>query len=120
MSFLNKVMTLGRRQADDQTDEMPFDDGFPASQQVVARRGGGAALAMEMPAGRTSAAMDSSIITEAAPSEMPSDAMDTRVGTAPIAQASSGAKLPLIGHLSAGRQQLILWSMLSAAVVILL
>jgi len=120
MSFLNKVMNLGRRQGDDQTDDMPFDDGYPVSQQVVTRRGGGAALAMELPASRSAPAMDSSIITEAAPSELPSETMDTRVGSSSPSSASTGAKLPLIGHLSAERQQAILWGFLGLGLIGLL
>ena len=36
MSFLNKVMNLGRRQDQDQTDDMPFDDGYRSFVHVTA------------------------------------------------------------------------------------
>jgi twitching motility protein PilJ len=116
MSVLSKIKNLGKRRDDDDLDDsVGFGDPFTSAQDTVVYTGGGAAA--QTPLGAPAAARaDSSIITEAAPSELPEVAPDTVLAGSSAAE-SAGARLPLIGHLSAERQQRILWGMLLLSLV---
>jgi twitching motility protein PilJ len=62
---------------------------------------------------------DSSISSESAPTDVPSDFNDTRVQGEPLAD-TRGSGLPLIGHLAAGDQQRVLGGMLFVGLIGLL
>ena len=114
MSFLDKIKGMGKREAKaDPGDDMPFDEAYPVADDL-SPEGNAAAAAGPL--------TDSSIITEAAPSELPPDYPDTRMQAAEAAvpAAAAGAALPLIGHLPAARQQRILAGTLGAGLVGLL
>ncbi|WP_428420198.1 methyl-accepting chemotaxis protein [Methylibium sp.] len=112
MSFLNKFKNLGqRRTPGEPADDTPFDDAYPmADDLVVAGRDGGAVLeTAALPL--TVSHDDSSIISEAAPSELSDGFSETRVESGGN-DSSVGAALPLIGGLSLGTQQRVLGGML--------
>jgi twitching motility protein PilJ len=119
MSFLNKIKGWGQKEngapGHDAVDEAPFAD---AAYKVAG--GGAAALdasavpSFETPTVQQTQGMDTSIISEAAPSEM-AEFSETRIqeGTA----AAMGTGLPLIGNRSIGQQQRILSIMVGVGLV---
>ena len=113
MSFLNKIKGFGKPKSQpDASDDLPFDEAYPADNDVAVGPGG--TLAME-PTTIQATSADSSIISEAAPSELPGEFSETRIQAAEAGEV--GAPLPLIGHLSTGQQQRILGGMLVLGVL---
>ncbi len=122
MSLLNKIKGWG-----------PKDDGTPAPvarafDDSLAPRGGarlapegpatdviGAAV-YDLPTQQPSQDPDTSIISAAAPSEMP-DFSETRLQNAELAAAAAGTGLPLIGHRPVADQQRILFVMVGLGLV---
>jgi len=103
----------------DDVDELPFDE-LDATEDL--RPAGGSATgtlgyAAALPPG--SVGGDSSIISESAPSDVPSDFTDTRL-QGEAAADTRGSGLPLIGHLATGDQQRVLGGMLFVGLIGLL
>jgi len=111
MSFLNKIKGWGQdRNADEATthQDTPFDDAF--DRQAAPLPNGSDPASIAVPTiQQTLGGADSSIITEAAPSEM-ADFSETRLqGTEAANEAGSG--LPLIGNRPVAEQQKFLGGM---------
>jgi twitching motility protein PilJ len=105
MSFVDRFKRRGGKS--DGADDSPFDEAFAGGDEMLAV-GGDATVALDTAALQTTAlAGDSSIISEAAPSELPNDFSESRIDAARAA-AGAGAGLPLIGHLGIGDQQRLL------------
>jgi twitching motility protein PilJ len=122
MSLLNKIKGLGRKDGallDQDTLEQDgrYDDAHARVNGTnvpdLALPGNEGAATLDMGAMQQTGAMDSSIISEAAPSEM-AEFSETRVQGADTASASS---LPLIGGRSVGDQQRILGGMVLLGVL---
>jgi len=114
MSFLDRITGSGRAKNDDgpQTVSKPFDELSPPANpnEVTVRLGGGTA------GGETQA--DSSIITEAAPSELAPDFAESRHPGLDPDSFDSG--LPVIGNWPLARQQRTLILTLGAGFLLLL
>ncbi len=110
MSFLNKFKGLGRKDSAGDIDTLEQDryDDAPGRHDAndMALPGSGGTVALDVGAMQQTAQMDSSIITEAAPSEMAEFTEVRRAGDADAAAAGSG--LPVIGDRPLGEQQRIL------------
>ena len=122
MSFLSKIKGFGRpKSASDAADDLPFDEAYPVADDFNVHAGGTAAMptiALEGSTMQHTVAADSSIITEAAASEMGAgEFSETRLQGGEAGAAASGARLPFIGHLQTGRQQRILGGMLALGVL---
>jgi twitching motility protein PilJ len=109
MSFLNKIKGWGQdrasadsTQAANQQDGS-FEDAFAHADAPTRGRG---TMPLEVSTVQQTAAADSSIISEAAPSEM-ADFSETRIQAGDAAN-DTGSGLPLIGHRPVGAQQKIL------------
>ena len=125
MSFLNKIKGWGQK------DEVALSDGSGAAAHAFdvpfVPRGPhlsaagpatdvtGAAV-YEVPTQQQTQELDTSIITEAAPSEM-ADFSETRIQEGELAAAASGTGLPLIGKRPVGEQQRVLFAMLGLGLV---
>ncbi|QTN24184.1 type IV pili methyl-accepting chemotaxis transducer N-terminal domain-containing protein [Rhizobacter sp. AJA081-3] len=110
MSFLNKFKGLGRKDSTNDIDTLEQDryDDAPGRHDAndMALPGSGGTVALDVGAMQQTAQMDSSIITEAAPSEMAEFTEVRRAGDADASAAGSG--LPVIGDRPLGEQQRIL------------
>ena len=125
MSFLNKIKGWGQK------DEAVLPDASGAAAHAFGEPLGprGAHLSPEGPATDVTGAavydvptqqqtqdLDTSIITEAAPSEM-ADFSETRLQEGDLAVAASGTGLPLIGNRPVGEQQRVLFAMVGIGLV---
>ncbi len=111
MSFLNKIKGLGRKDGATDQDTLEQDgryDDAPARGEVpdLPLPGPDGSAALEVATLQQTVQMDSSIITEAAPSEM-AEFTEARAASA-AAVAGAGSGLPLIGQRPLGEQQRIL------------
>ncbi len=111
MSFLNKIKGLGRKDGATDQDTLEQDgryDDAPARGEVpdLPLPGPDGSAALEVATLQQTVQMDSSIITEAAPSEM-AEFTEARAASA-AAAAGAGSGLPLIGQRPLGEQQRIL------------
>jgi twitching motility protein PilJ len=109
MSFLNKIKGWGQKdgasQEQDTLAQNRFDESRGRSGGDAGLHGSDGAATLDMSAMQQNASMDSSIITEAAPSEM-ADFNETRAqGTV---EDAGGSGLPIIGHRPVAQQQRIL------------
>jgi twitching motility protein PilJ len=108
MSFLDRIKGKSRAsESPDSVPMVPFDELSPHDnpmEQTVRLRGGGG-VTLDPRDGRNTVA-DSSIISEAAPSELAPEFSESR--QAEIASPAGVEALPLIGHLPAGQQQRVL------------
>ena len=104
MSFLNKIKSFGKGRDSNELDDnhLPLDDVMTLDRPMDA----GGAEATEAPPARPPAHMDSSIITEAAPSEI-ADFSETRL-PAGMGEDAAATGLPLIGKQPVPTQQRIL------------
>src|SRR5262245_36289138 len=110
MSFLNKIKGWGQGGASAESTQAAdphgsFDDAFGQHADARARDLHGT-MPLEAPTVQQSTALDSSIIAEAAPSEM-ADFSETRIQGAEAAN-DMGSGLPLIGRRPVVQQQRIL------------
>ena len=114
MSFLNKMKSWGPdRNAAGGADaqENPFDDAYSTHRATVPSLDGTATLDMGATGAHRADAEDSSIISEASPSEM-AEFSETRIQGMEAANAASlGSGLPLIGMRPVGEQQRTLGGM---------
>ena len=125
MSFLNKIKGWGQK------DEAALPDGSGAAAHALdapfVSRGSrlssegsetdvtGAAV-YDVPTQQQTQELDTSIITEAAPSEM-ADFSETRMQEGELAAAASGTGLPLIGNRPVGEQQRVLFAMVGLGLI---
>ncbi len=115
MSFLDRFKGRGpRKSSADAADDMAFDDAYPGADELAMAGGATATLnlaTLQQPMGGA----DSSIISEAAPSELQGDFGESRTpgsdGAAPV------AGLPLIGQWPAAEQQRVLGGVLFLGLV---
>jgi twitching motility protein PilJ len=100
MSFLDKIKTKGWNKGADDELGSPFDEMYPMPDAS-------GAATLEMPTGVPTVTPedDTSIISEAAPSEMAADFNETRTHESGAALAAAGTGLPLIGHWAPDQQQ---------------
>ena len=121
MSFLDRIKGKARS-APDSVPPVPFDElALPDGpmEHTVRLGAGGATLA---PDGGRPTVADSSIISEAAPSEMAPEFSETRQGEAAPEGAAVGAStgLPFIGHLAAAAQQRLMLVMFGLGLLLLI
>ena len=126
MSFLNKIKGWGGKDGAaaemSEADQTPLAQALPISEHTGgfdappgAARSDGAQH--ETPTVQHAADLDTSIISEAAPSEM-ADFAETRIPDADLARAAAaGTGLPLIGHRPVAEQQRILAFMVGLGLV---
>src|SRR5438552_1052391 len=110
MSFLNKMKSWGpdRSQSSEADARQDFDDAFTQPTAGMPGVNGAGTLTLDMAAMQSAADSDSSIISEASPSEM-AEFSETRIQDAAAATAAvAGTGLPLIGRLPVAEQQRIL------------
>jgi len=96
MSFLNKIKGLGRKDSADldTLEQDRFDE--PSGRDDMPLPGAGGTVALDVGAMQATAQMDSSIITEAAPSEL-AELAEARSAEGPQTQsADSGALLSVL------------------------
>jgi twitching motility protein PilJ len=125
MSFLNKIKGWGQK------DDVALPDASGAAAHTLddpmaLRRGhlsadGPAtdvttAAVYDVPTQQQSQDLDTSIITEAAPSEM-ADFSETRIQDGELARAAAGTGLPLIGRRPVAEQQRILFVMVAIGLI---
>ena len=115
MSFLNKIKGLGRKDADmDTLEQDRFDE--PGGRDVdLPLPGAGGTVALDVSSLQQTAQMDSSIITEAAPSEMADFTEARNAGPETLSAASGG--LPVIGARPLGEQQRILGGLVLLGII---
>lgn len=115
MSFLNKIKGLGRKDADmDTLEQDRFDE--PGGRDVdLPLPGAGGTVALDVSSLQQTAQMDSSIITEAAPSEMAEFGEARNAGPETLSAGSGG--LPMIGARPLGEQQRILGGLVLLGII---
>lgn len=108
MSFLNKIKGWGGKEESamggDVAVAVPTFDELRAGHATHAASEVTAAAVYDVPTQQQPIDQDTSIITEAAPSEM-ADFSETRLQDAEAARAAAGTGLPLIGHRPVADQQ---------------
>lgn len=118
MSFLDRIKGKARAaESPDSVPMVPFDELSPHDnpmEQTVRLGPGGATL--DPRAGRNTVS-DSSIISEAAPSELAPEFSESRQSD--LASPAGAGALPLIGHLAAGQQQRLLLGAFGGGLVLL-
>lgn len=121
MSFLDKFKSKGwGKRADD--GDSPFDEmvgSRPGADDLVPDGGGTATLDMNSAATmpHTATPPDSSIISEAAPSDLAGDFNETRLQPGAAPHTVIGTGLPVIGKQPVAQQQRILAAMVAAGVL---
>lgn len=116
MSFLNKIKGLGRKDSADldTLEQDRFDE--PAGRDAgMPLPGAGGTVALDVGSLQQTAQMDSSIITEAAPSEMAEFSEARNAGPETMSAGTGG--LPVIGARPVGEQQRILGGLVLLGVV---
>jgi twitching motility protein PilJ len=117
MSFLNKIKGFGKRRDDDAQDldagdvavvDAPLPNEVPPMERTASLN---ASTETEQTAN-----MDSSIISEVAPSEM-ADFAETRIRDGEGDEAEGGTGLPVIGNRPVGQQQRILFGMVGVGLI---
>jgi twitching motility protein PilJ len=125
MSFLNKIKGWGQKDdvvlADGSTaGSHVLEEPSPASRAHLSAEGPStditAAAVYDVPTMQHTQSMDTSIITEAAPSEM-ADFSETRIQEGELAAATTGTGLPVIGNRPVAEQQRILFVMAGVGLI---
>ena len=120
MSFLNKIKGWGQKEngaPENDADDAPFAEAYKSVGGDAAALDASAAPSFEVPTVQQThggAGMDTSIISEAAPSEM-AEFSETRIQEA--AAAAAGTGLPVIGNRPVAQQQRILAVMVGVGLV---
>ena len=118
MSFLDRIKGAGRQAAAGQPGPAPFDELSPPSNPMEATvRMGANTLAPRLRGGGDA---DTSIISEAAPSELAADYADAMPGDGRGAQLAVNSGLPIIGSWALAAQQRALAIMFSLGLLGLL
>ena len=113
MSFLNKIKGLGRKDSAD-LDTLEQDRFDEPGRDDMAAVGPGGTAALDVGSMQATAQMDSSIITEAAPSEL-AEFAERNAG--PETQSAGAGSLPVIGARPLGEQQRILGGLVLLGVI---
>ena len=127
MSFLNKIKGWGQKDSADAelaaAHEAGFTDAFaphaPGTAAALPTPEDHADVALDIPPMQQTMELDTSIISEAAPSEM-ADFSETRMQDAEAAAAGAATGLPLIGNRPVAEQQRLLIGMMVLGVLGLL
>ena len=130
MSFLNKIKGWGQKEgavAEPHTPhDAPFIDAFGPDAAHAANMspdmpgaGGAATMTLDVPTMQQTMELDTSIISEAAPSEM-ADFSETRMQESETAEMAAGTGLPLIGNRPVAEQQRLLIALIVIGVIGLL
>ena len=130
MSFLNKIKGWGQKDGTAAEPQAPLDAPFivafgPDATHAANRApelpgaGGAAAISLDIPTMQQTMELDTSIISEAAPSEM-ADFSETRMQEADVAAMAAGTGLPLIGNRPVAEQQRLLIALIVIGVIGLL
>ncbi len=114
MSFLNKIKGLGRKDSADM-DTLEQDRFDEPGRDDMPMPGAGGTVALDVGGMQATAQMDSSIITEAAPSEL-ADLAEAR-NAGPETQTAGAGALPMIGERPLGEQQRILGGLVLLGVI---
>ncbi|WKB52043.1 methyl-accepting chemotaxis protein [Eleftheria terrae] len=114
MGFINKLKGSGKKSLAGGSPDTPEDEVSPRLDDLPLP-GADGTLAFDR-AGASTVSQDSSIISEAAPSEMPGEFADTRMQQAGR-EGGHHVAVPLIGHLSLATQQRLLGGMTVAGLV---
>ena len=118
MSFLNKIKGWGQKEngtpEHDAGEEAPFGDAYKSVGGDAAALDANATPSYDIPTVQQTQGMDTSIITEAAPSEM-AEFSETRIQEG--AAAAAGTGLPLIGDRPVAQQQRILSIMVGLGLI---
>ncbi len=114
MSFLNKIKGLGRKESAD-LDTLEQDRFDEPGRDDLAVAGGGT-VALDVGSMQQTAQMDSSIITEAAPSEL-AELAEARSAAGPETQSAGSGGLPVIGTRPVGEQQRILGGLVLLGII---
>src|SRR5438105_1871335 len=120
MSFLNKMKSWGGKNAepDAAQQDNPFEDAFaqPSQELAVSPNGTATLDVLEVPTHQHTVGGDSSIISEAAPSEM-ADFSETRIQGADAAAMGASSGLPMIGQRPISQPQTILGAMVLVGLI---
>ena len=130
MSFLNKIKGWSQKDGAAVEPVAPHDAQFidafgPDATHTAAMTpelpgtGGAAAMSLDVPTMQQTMELDTSIISEAAPSEM-ADFSETRMQEADVAALATGTGLPLIGNRPVSEQQRLLIALIVIGVIGLL
>lgn len=114
MSFLNKIKGLGRKDSADM-DTLEQDRFDEPGRDDMPMPGAGGTVALDVGGMQATAQMDSSIITEAAPSELAEFSEARNAG--PETQSAGAGALPMIGARPLGEQQRILGGLVLLGVI---
>ncbi|MGD9834436.1 MAG: methyl-accepting chemotaxis protein [Piscinibacter sp.] len=114
MSFLNKIKGLGRKDSADM-DTLEQDRFDEPGRDDMPMPGAGGTVALDVGGMQATAQMDSSIITEAAPSELAEFSEARNAG--PETQTAGAGALPMIGARPLGEQQRILGGLVLLGVI---
>ncbi len=116
MSFLNKIKGLGRKDSADldTLEQDRFDE--PGGRDDMPLPGAGGTVALDIGSMQQTAQMDSSIITEAAPSEL-ADLAEARSAAGPETQSTGSSSLPVIGARPVAEQQRILGGLVLLGII---
>ena len=102
MGLIDKFKALGKKPSKGALPDMPTEGSSHGLDELPLPRADGT-LTLERAPGA-----DSSIISEAAPSELPGDFAGTRLEGTTAETAASQSKMPLIGHMPVAQQQRVL------------
>ncbi len=117
MSFLNKIKGLGGRKDGADLDTLEQDRFDEPGRDDLPLPGAGGTVALDVAAlHQPTAQMDSSIITEAAPSEL-AELAEARSAAGPETQSAAAGGLPVIGARPIGEQQRILGGLVLLGIV---
>ncbi|MFT3664695.1 methyl-accepting chemotaxis protein [Piscinibacter sp.] len=117
MSFLNKIKGLGGRKDGADLDTLEQDRFDEPGRDDLPLPGAGGTVALDVGAlHQPTAQMDSSIITEAAPSEY-AELAESRGASGPETLAAAAGGLPVIGGRPVGEQQRILGGLVLLGVI---
>jgi twitching motility protein PilJ len=120
MSLLNKMKSWGGRNAESDAahQDNPFEDAFaqPSPEVALSPNGTATLEALDVSTHQHTVGGDSSIISEAAPSEM-ADFGETRIQGADAVAAGPSSGLPVIGYRPIAQQQTILGAMVLVGLI---
>ncbi len=117
MSLLDRMKGMGKGKPEADAPPTIEDDLSPPNPMEATMRLGPGTISQDGPPTQTEG--DSSIISEAAPSELAAEYNETRLHADADEMSALGTGLPVIGHWPAARQQRLLLSMFGAGIVLL-
>ncbi len=117
MSLLDRMKGMGKGKPEADAPATIEEDRPPANPMEATMRLGPGTITQDGPPTQTEG--DSSIISEAAPSEMAAEYNETRLQADADEMAALGTGLPVIGHWPAARQQRLLLALFGAGILLL-